>query len=274
MKKIEKMKFKNGIKERRFFDRVSFDKKETEDILTDWIYWMEKTKNIRKERFMHLLWEIGEISFPIKIKEYSNQEPSYSFLIVDALENKFFLKVEKFSTRFMVIRNDEETEEKWMLCVTKMSTVKILEYYNKFEEDNGLEVNKVETAISYDEEEQQLKAVVCENEVYVIIFKLDIREIMNYKEIVNIIKDMEVKDYCTVFVPFVKLREKTNSNAIIAIQTFVEDDKFAEIEITDGYVTKETETRILFNGESIQTDRRRMNMLVEDYIRKNKYKFF
>lgn len=275
MENLKKKGFRNGIKERRFFERVTFGKKGTEDVLIDWIYWLEHSKNIRIERFMNLLWGIGEITFPIKIKGHIEKEIEVRLIIIDTVGNEFYLKIEKFSTNFSVSRYDLKEEEKWILSITKPSTVKIVEYYNSYGEKFGIEVNKVETSINYKEEENLIKAVIRRDDDNVVVFKFKASEIDNDKEIVNIIKKIEIKDYYSVFIPLVELRKNIkNPSAIIGIQTFVEEDKLAEIEIVNGYVTKETDTKILYNSNCSQTNRRKPNILLEDYLRKNKYKYF
>lgn len=273
MENLKMKGFKIGIKERRFFEGITFEKKETKNFLIDWIYWLEKSKKIRIEKFIHLLWEIGEISFPIKIKEHSEKDQEARFNIIDSIGKRYTLKIIKYSTRFTVIKNDMKKEEKWILYITNRSTVKIIEYYNSFGEEFGLEMTKVENSIIYDE--NLIKAVICRDYDNVVVFKFKANKIDNHKEIVNIIKNIKIKDYYSVFVPFVELRKNIkNPNAIIGIQTFIEEDKLAEIEIVNGYVTKETETKILYNSDCSQTERRKLNIPVEDYLRKNKYRHF
>ena len=273
MENFKKKGFKNGIKERRFFERVSFEKKGTEDVLIDWIYWLEKSKKIRMEKFMHLLWNIGEISFPIKIKGHIEQEVEAKFSIIDAMGNQFNLKIQKFSTKFAITRQDPEEEEKWLVGIEVPSNVKVLEYYHsRFEQESALEIIKVETAMLFDEEENQIKVVVRRNNENEVVFKFDASNVGNEKKIFNAIKEVQINDYCTVYVLLVQLRQLIeNPDSIISIKTFVGDDKFAEIAITDGYVTKEIETRILCN--STQTERKALYIPVEDYIRKYRYKY-
>lgn len=274
MENFKRRGFKNGIKERRFFERVIFEKKGSEDTLIDWIYWLEDSKKIRIERFMQLLWEIGEISFPIKIKGHIEQDKDIRFRIVDAVEKQFNLKIEKFSTRFIVTRYDPEEEEKWRLGIEGNASVKVLEYYHsRFVDNSELEIEKIETGMIYNKEKNIIKIIILNNAEKKAIFEFDAGKVGNEKYIFNVIKEVQINNYCTVYYLFVQLRNLLeNPDSIISIKTFIGDDKFAEIDITDGYVTKEIETRMLYNRS--QTERKSLYIQVEDYIRKLKYKCF
>lgn len=254
--------FRAKLEISRFYEGITFqrrvEKRKVKKVLAEWMFELERYKEIRVGSFKELFSELHEIVFPIEVKEcYAN---SFYIIIIDNEGKEYYMsKICSYSYKdienYIIGRRNSLLEplvdRDFHYKISKDGTIVLMETEVMRLKSDGTNEDIV-VNFCYDSKkhttEATLKSYTSNNKMK--MQYLTMGEEFDKKVLEFLIHINEENNYYDVF-PILKwmILSIPNENVSLSITTEVEGNICSEINIVNGIVQRYTKTEIISEGE-------------------------
>lgn len=244
--KIRKEMFRKQLRKNNFFEGITFENKELEEVVSECFFCMKKYINIEFKRFTKLFCNWEEIILPVIIRKEVITSSSIRLIIIDSeekeyymgLHRKYYFKINEYDIGRRGNILDRNIDRQLCFKISKENKIVLDTSYAGLLNEDG--TNRDITAKIYYDIEQEIATASIEdrdNKIVisykaegnsidnnVIDFLLNIRENNCYKDVLPILKD---------FVTIIG-----NRKDIISVETRVNERVYSKVCIEKGTVTE------------------------------------
>ena len=299
---LKKILLRAKLEKNEFFKNVTFEKeskiikmnkktqkilsknieKNVKRILVEWVFYLQKYKEIKIKKFEDLFSGVDEIVFPIKVIECSgNKYIDIEIQIKDNKGKKYFIE---FNIFYKYIQNytidkiedisESEIYNEMTYRICKNNSIKLINKriirFKKYEKEEYK--RDIEVELSYELEKNitkyVLKSIVGNRKIEITCSTIDEEFEKNLLSYIFCINDNEWYYYNVV--PILKWIVNTISDEKIStsIKAEIEGEIVSEIDVQNGYVQKYT-TTIIINESEVNIVKRILSKELKSFLKQN-----
>lgn len=257
---VEMLLLHSNLEKRGFYEDIIFEsktvKKDVKRVIEQWIFYLQKYRGIRIEKFKKMFYQLNEIAFPIKISKSYCHCSILEIQIIDNEGKEYYMSNISINdydcmVNYIISRRNSPleplVEREFHYKISKDSSIILIKTgIMGLKEDGKNDDIVVDFVYDYEENTTQvtLSSFVTTNIIKICYPTINRELEKRIYEFLKSIKD-EISYYYDVFQILKWILTNIESNDIsLSIITEVENEIYSQIAIIEGKVKKYTYTQI------------------------------